>query len=133
MINQKFERATKQIVLGVVCDATGFTPEEIRGDRRDKHTVIARHITYLMMKRHTPLSLPQIGMYLGDKDHTTILSGIGSIQHKAATDLDLAHHIEAISALINSRVSDKPLAVAEAAAAANGIAAARDMERARAA
>jgi hypothetical protein len=111
------KRADRHLVLTTVCEVTGFTPDDIRGMRRDKHTIIARHIVYLMMKRHTQMSLPQIGSYLGDRDHTTILSGIGSVQHKAATDLDLAHHIESISALINSRVtvSDKPIAVAEAA------------------
>jgi hypothetical protein len=110
-------RASKQLVLATVCEMTGHSAVEIRGLRRDKQTVISRHIAYLMMKRHTPLSLPQIGAYMGDKDHTTILSGVGSIQHKAASDLDLAHQIEAISAAINSRVtvSDKPIAVAEAA------------------
>jgi hypothetical protein len=117
IIDEEPKRAPKQLILSAVCEGTGYSADEIRGIRRDANTVIARHIAFLMFKRHTQFSLPQIGRYLGDRDHTTILHGAASIQHKAELDLDLAHQIASITSLINSRVtvSDKPISVAEAA------------------
>jgi hypothetical protein len=106
IVDEEPKRAPKQIILSAVCEVTGYSADEIRGIRRDASTVIARHIAFLMFKRHTQFSLPQIGRYLGDRDHTTVLHGAASIQHKAALDLDLAHQIASVTSLINSRAPD---------------------------
>jgi hypothetical protein len=108
-------RAPRQVILAAVCEATGFSPADIRGMRRTGGVILARHTAYLMMKRHTELSLPQIARYLGGRDHTTILAGIASIRHKAALDHELSHQIAGISALINSRAISETPPVAEAA------------------
>ena len=49
---------------------------DIRSPRRDRPTVRARHEAFWRMKQETRLSLPQIGRFMGGRDHTTVLHGI---------------------------------------------------------
>lgn len=49
---------------------------EIKGHRRDKFIVKARHECFYRLSKELGYSLPQIGKMLGGKDHTSVLSGI---------------------------------------------------------
>lgn len=49
---------------------------EIKGTRRDKFIVKARHECCYRLSKEMGYSLTQIGKILGDRDHTSVLSGI---------------------------------------------------------
>ena len=49
---------------------------EIKGARRDKFIVKARHECCYRLSKEMGYSLTQIGKILGDRDHTSVLSGI---------------------------------------------------------
>lgn len=72
---------------------TEVSVEDIRGPSRVRHIANARQICYLVARRKTRRSLPQIGQFYGNRDHTTVIAGIASIERKAATDPDIANAI----------------------------------------
>jgi hypothetical protein len=54
-------------------------------ERRTKPVVMARHEAFWRCHRETSLSLPQIGRFLGGKDHTTVLWGIRQHEKRMET------------------------------------------------
>ena len=52
----------------------------LKSYRRHKIKVAARFKAMWLIRHETPWSLPKIGAYLGDRDHTTILHGIAAFE-----------------------------------------------------
>lgn len=50
----------------------------LRGKRRSKWIVIARHEAFFRLSEETTFSLPKIGDLMGGFDHTTVLYGIAA-------------------------------------------------------
>lgn len=69
----------KGIILEV-CAKHEISYEMIRSPRRNRIVVAARHEAFYRLSQETSMSLPNIGMKLGGKDHTTVLNGIA--RHK---------------------------------------------------
>ncbi len=57
---------------------------EIKGPKRDKNLVYARHISMYLLKEIGRLSLMAIGERLGGRDHTTIMHGSEKIENEIA-------------------------------------------------
>ena len=54
---------------------SGYSRDEIRGMRKTKDLCWVRFGVMWAMKKHTGCSSVQCARYLGDRDHTTVLSG----------------------------------------------------------
>lgn len=67
-------------ILKAVATVTGVSVHEIESVRRTHRVVRARHVLSFMARKHTRLSTPAIGQWLGGQDHTTVLNGIGRIE-----------------------------------------------------
>ena len=63
----------------------GVSKKDLHGNRRYREIVFARHFVMYWAVRLTPLSLPQIGRLMGDRDHTTVLHGSDSYPEKRAS------------------------------------------------
>lgn len=69
---------------------------DIISGRRTANVIRPRQVAMYLAKTMTPLSLPQIGRRIGNKDHTTVLYGVRKITRLLASDPDLAADIENI-------------------------------------
>lgn len=78
------ERVTMRLIINVVSQRTGISVNEIMSPRRNKRAVEARQIVMYLARKHTSLSLPQIGKQLGGRDHSTVLHGVGKVSESAA-------------------------------------------------
>lgn len=54
----------------------GFTAYELLSDRRQKPLVRARFAAWRCARRHTRLSIVQMGKMTGGRDHSTVLHGL---------------------------------------------------------
>ena len=63
-------------ILERVAKAYEVKPKEVLGPSRDRKIAIARHAFFYWARRLTSKSLPQIGRFCGDRDHTTVLHGV---------------------------------------------------------
>lgn len=74
-------------ILGAVAEASGVSVDDIKGPRRYYGYALPRHIAMLLMQEHCPdKSLPQIGRFLGNRDHTTIMHGAKRARQLIETD-----------------------------------------------
>ena len=67
---------TIQMILHQVAAKHGVTVLDIKSPRRFQKIVNARQEAFYRARHETALSLPQIGMLMGNKDHTTVLWGV---------------------------------------------------------
>jgi hypothetical protein len=63
-------------ILHRVASRHNLSVDTLLGHRRQKHIVRARHEAMFLIAEETQLSLPQIGMICGKRDHTTVLHAL---------------------------------------------------------
>ena len=71
----------------------GIKKEDIIGARRTKEIAAARHKAIYLVRTITEMSLPNIGKIF-NRDHSTIMSSIESIEKRLRTDAILGVEID---------------------------------------
>lgn len=67
-----------------LCKATGFSLDDIKSERKGKQLVLVRQAIAYWIARRTGCSTPEIGRFLGGRDHTTALHAIRTYPKKRA-------------------------------------------------
>ncbi len=67
---------------------------DFREKTRKREVVEARQIAMYFYKKRTRLSLAQIGMQLGNKDHATVLHACKTVKNLSESDKDFATKFE---------------------------------------
>lgn len=78
--------APLKLMIEVVANYFGLSPEVLRGDKRNRKTSLARQIAMYLMREEGRCTLNQISREFGNRDHTTILYGCGRIAKQLKTD-----------------------------------------------
>jgi len=86
-----------ELVLSVVADFMDVELTELQGSSRRREVSQARQVAMYLMRQHTSLSLPKIGMALGGKDHTTVMYSCEKITKLQAKDADTAQLLRELS------------------------------------
>ncbi len=76
-------------VLSAVANFFNLRLSEITGPQRDKKFVLPRQIAMYLLRNDLKTSLMDIGRLLGDRDHTTVMHGVGKITQLLPTSEDL--------------------------------------------
>jgi Bacterial dnaA protein helix-turn-helix len=90
MGEQAFDGVTMSDILQFTATHYRVTPREIRSRRRNTRLVRPRHVVMYLCKTMTPRSYPEIAMFVGGRDHTTVLHAVTSMTHMMDTDADFA-------------------------------------------
>jgi chromosomal replication initiator protein len=77
-------RITVADCLRVVSEEMGVSMAELLGDQRARLIARPRQVAMWAAKQATLASLPMIGRAIGDRDHTTIMHGIRTIERLRA-------------------------------------------------
>ncbi len=83
-------------VVRLVAKYFGQEETNLIGPRRTADVARARQIAMYLLREELNLSLPKIGGYLGDRDHTTVRHGVEKINREVATDESLRRDIVAL-------------------------------------
>jgi len=65
-----------KLILREVCALHSITMDQLTSHNRSKKFIDARMLAYYRLHKELGLSLPQIGRYIGDRDHSTVFYGI---------------------------------------------------------
>ena len=95
------KQITPQLIINVVAEHFGITPEDITSKRRNSEFVQPRQICMYLCRKLTAESLQSIGKSLGKKDHTTVIHGIEKITEEIQTNEELKNRISIIMKKIN--------------------------------
>jgi chromosomal replication initiator protein len=95
-------RITIDLILNVVSTHMNVSVAEIKGDRRSKPVVLARHIVMYLARELTDSSLPKIGERMGGRDHTTVMHGVNKIGKQLSEDRQLYDLIQDLTMKIKN-------------------------------
>lgn len=94
-------QVTPQLIVEVVAEHFGISPEDIISKRRNSEFVQPRQICMYLCRHLTEESLQNIGKALGKKDHTTVIHGIDKITDELLVNEELKNRIDIIKKKIN--------------------------------
>lgn len=87
----------KRRVRRLCAEAFGVEEHRLVGARRVREIAVPRQATYYVLRRRFPaMSYPQIGRFMGGRDHSTILHGIRRIEALMARDPELRATIDGL-------------------------------------
>jgi chromosomal replication initiation ATPase DnaA len=84
-------------IIRAVAAANGVTHIDIRSNRRDAKTVLARHTGIWLARRLTECSYPEIGWAFGKRDHTSAMYAVSRIDAAMADDPAFAGRVRALA------------------------------------
>ena len=77
---------TRLEILAAVAKVAQTSVSELQGQYRGNRICAARNVYYFIARNYTRASLPLIGKACGDRDHSTVASGI-----RRASDVPARH------------------------------------------
>lgn len=102
--NIRFEKKkiTVQKIQETVSDFYNVKRDLIQSASRKREIVQARQVTMFFIKKHTELSLSQIGIQVGNRNHATVLHACNTIRGLSEVDKGFRADIEEIERLLQS-------------------------------
>ena len=92
----KPKEITPELIIEVVAEHFGVTPEDITSKKRNSEFVQPRQVVMYLCRKLTDTSYVNIGKLLGKKDHTTIIHGVNKIEDELKNNDELAGKVETI-------------------------------------
>ncbi len=103
MFREKTENIpTPDIIIEETAKYFALTPEDLKSERRTKNVAHARKVSMYLIRKITNFSLEDIGI-LYERDHTTVLASVRSIESSLRVMPDLARVVKDITSNINNR------------------------------
>lgn len=100
----KFERKriTVQKIQDTVSEYFDVKKELIQSASRKREIVQARQVTMYFIKKHTELSLAQIGSHVGNRNHATVLHACNTVKNYCDVDKGFRSDMDEIERLLTS-------------------------------
>lgn len=76
-------------IMDLVCEKFAVSRIDLTSDRRTAEIVRPRQICFYLMSTCTPMSFPEVGRRMGNRDHTTALHGSRKIAALMRADAEL--------------------------------------------
>jgi chromosomal replication initiator protein len=102
--NIRFEKKkiTVQKIQETVSDFYNIKKDLIQSASRKREIVQARQVTMYFIKKYTELSLSQIGIQVGNRNHATVLHACNTIKNLTEVDKGFRSDIQEIERLLQS-------------------------------
>jgi len=94
--------ASVEDIQRVVCHHFKLRSTDLLSKDRHKSIAFARHVAMYLCKQRLKCSFPELGRAFGNRDHTTVISGVRKIEMLRTTDPEVRAHIEAIERKLGS-------------------------------
>lgn len=86
-VSERADRAPEPADVERVAAAYfGLSRDAIHSDSRDRTISLARAVTMYLIRKHTRMSYPEIGRFLGNKNHSTVLMAVRRIEKTLETN-----------------------------------------------
>lgn len=83
-------------IISQVSDFYNVNKKDLISKSRKKELVFPRQVTMYLLRKELNLSLPSIGVKIGNRDHTTVMYGCEKIEEKLKKDEDFFKDLEII-------------------------------------
>lgn len=88
-----------ETIIAYVATGYGTSSEQMRSKSRKKDLVVARNTVFYLARKHTDLSLEEIGNTFG-RSHSTVIKGITSLEREMCRETSLGRQIAGAISII---------------------------------
>jgi chromosomal replication initiator protein len=93
LLNLAENKVTIDLIQSMVCKFFKISKNEMLSSRRSRYLVRPRQIAIYLTKILTSKSLPEIGREFSNRDHTTIIHSVKTIEKLKENDLEMTNNI----------------------------------------
>lgn len=94
-------QVTPDLIIKLVAEHFNITPADIISQKRNKELVYPRQIVMYLCRTMLDIPLQQVGLYLGKRDHSTVISGVNKIKKALENSESTRNTIEVLQKKIN--------------------------------
>ena len=91
---------TPEGILKLVALHFNVRTSELKSSKRVRKLAHPRQICMYLLRKHLLMSYPEIGKFIGGKDHSTVMHGVNKICGLLKNDTDMIDSVSAIESLI---------------------------------
>ncbi|MBO4301579.1 MAG: ATP-binding protein [Desulfovibrio sp.] len=88
-----------QTIVRLVCESYGLEERQLCSRSRRKEYVLGRNTAYYLARKHTELTLQEIGAHF-NRRHTSVIKGITTVERELSRESSLGHQIARAVSLI---------------------------------
>jgi len=81
----------------------GITPANLHSSKKDRTVALARHFSMYLARKHTKMSFPEIGRFMGNKNHATVLLACKKVKEQIRQNVELNWHCPAGNKISKAR------------------------------
>jgi len=96
LLNLSENTVTIDLIQSLVCKFFKISKNEMLSARRSRYLVRPRQTAIYLTKILTSKSLPEIGREFSNRDHTTIIHSVKTIERLKKNDLELSNNIDTL-------------------------------------
>lgn len=93
---QKIIKAKPQDIIKTVANHYRMKQSAVRGKRRSKELVKARHITMYLLRNELQIPLEEIGQWFSGRDHSSVIHAVKKIEQDLILDQSIQQDVSAI-------------------------------------
>ena len=94
LLNYSENKVTVDLIQSLVCKFFKISKTEMLSSRRSRYLVRPRQTAIYLTKLLTTKSLPEIGRDFSNRDHTTVIHSIKTIENLKKNDNELCNNID---------------------------------------
>ena len=94
LLNLSENKVTIDLIQSIVCKFFKISKNEMLSSRRSRYLVRPRQTAIYLTKILTSKSLPEIGREFSNRDHTTIIHSVKTIEKLITADAELSGNID---------------------------------------
>lgn len=84
-------------IKAAVCDRYKLPAIEMTSQRRARDVARPRQVAMTLSKQMTPQSLPAIGRMFGNRDHTTVIHAVRTVERLCLSDPEFRNTVDSLS------------------------------------
>jgi chromosomal replication initiation ATPase DnaA len=92
-------------IVKAILEVLGVEESMMLSKSRKRDSVFARQVVAYFLRENTQLTLRDIGLMLGDRDHTTVIHSIQTIRDQVAVDDRFRRRILEIGIRVENKLS----------------------------
>ena len=96
LTTKRQQRPSPDLVISTVCSFYKVDDQALVSKRRDEKVMLARQVAIYLLREQTYLPLKDIGILMGNRDHTTIRHAWAKIMETRRTDHSLKSQLDLI-------------------------------------
>ena len=96
LLNNSENKVTVEAIQSASCKYFKINKNEMLSSRRSRYLVRPRQVAIYLTKMLTSKSLPEIGRYFANRDHTTVIHSVKTIEKLKEKDSDISISIDNI-------------------------------------